>query len=213
MYTNQVSNFVQRLLSAGMPEAQAQIIAEFGNCSGPLDHRAPVSISNTPSQNRGSLGGAAPWDVDTITAGGTAPYSTLRVSNWDSQLSDDRDTVTGGLTQIINGGLYVDFIVGPPGGEPIDTSQIVTVTVLSNIRYDTASHKWQKKTRDIKVLESSAESDWIDVHTAELLAKVVREATYDVDVTDTFVNHHTENVYVLEAGDTGTDNVFDTEPC
>lgn len=187
-----------------MPTEQASVIAEFGNCSGPLDHRAPITVDSTPD-------GAPTKNIEAITPTNLGDYYyTARFSNWNSHVVNN--TIEGGYTVIVDGTLYADYIVGQDG-EPIDTSQIVTVEVISDIQYNTSSHKWQKKVRNIKVLESDAESDWIDVHQAELLATVVRESTYDEDVSDTFVNRITSDVWVLETGAQSTDNVFDTEAC
>ena len=40
-----------------------------------------------------------------------------------------------------------------------------TITVVTNIRVDTATLTIQKKTRQVKVIPVGDESDWIDVHT------------------------------------------------
>jgi hypothetical protein len=208
MFTNQVSSLVQKLIAAGMPTEQANVVAELGNCAGPLDHRAPVAIDSTPSQKRQSPDGAPDWGIEGITPT-NAPYATFQVSNWDSTLNGD--TVEGGLTMIVNGGLYADFIIGPDGSG--STIGAITVEVVSDIRYDSTTHSFQMKTRDVLAPADSVESDWLNVHAATLLARVVRGATYNVDVTDTFVNQHTEDVYVLEAGEESTDEVFDTEQC
>lgn len=207
MFTNQVSSIVQKLIAAGMPTAQAQILAELGNCSGPLDHRAPATIDSTPSQKRQSLGGAPDWEVGAIT-NSNAPYATLQVSNWDSTLNNN--IVEGGLTMIVNGGLYADFIIGRDGSLPSGTIEVEAIT---DVQYDTATHAFQYKTRTVLAPADSVESDWTPFHPAELLATVVRASTYNVDATDAFVNRHTEDVYVLEAGVESTNEVFDTEEC
>jgi len=203
MFTNQISSILQRLAAAGMPTEQQAALAEFGNCSGPLDHRAEVAIDKTPT-------GAPTRAIEGINNVNTNDwFSTLQVSNWNSRV--EGDNVVGGLTVQINGTLYADYIIGPDG--PIDTDTGIEVEVITDVRYDTATHAFQKKTRLVKAPVASTESAWTPFHSAALLDTVVRSSNYNVDVTDTFVNRHTENVYALEAGSQGTDDVFDTEEC
>jgi hypothetical protein len=44
----------------------------------------------------------------------------------------------------------------------------VEVTHVSDVRYDAANRKFQKKTQAVRVLSASAESAWTDVYTAQL---------------------------------------------
>lgn len=57
----------------------------------------------------------------------------------------------------------------PDSGEPyylIDATPTVEVTVMTDFRWDTSSHKFQKKTRTLLVADDGTESGWTDVQDA-----------------------------------------------
>ncbi len=201
MYTNQIANIVQRLIASGMPTETAQVIAEFGNCSAPLDHRAPVTVDATPP--------AAPdRDVEEITPANLSDwYYTARFSNWESNVVNN--IVEGGLTVMINGTLYVDHIVGP-GGEVISPGDTVTVQVVSDVRIAQVSTDWklQKKTRNIKVVYADVESEWTDVYTFEAQNFVVENVTWDASGNKKIQQSRVPDVFVIKKGEAVTSDVL-----
>ena len=85
------------------------------------------------------------------------------------------------------------------------------VTYVTDIRYDSTSHKFQKKTRTGYVLAPGTESAWTDVHTAVLLSTVTRDVNW---VSPALKQNYTSTVYVLEKGTDTNDEVIDTaETC
>lgn len=201
MFTNQIANIVQRLLAAGMPTEEAQVIAEFGNCSGPLDHRAPVTIDKTPNAPSKIAESLTPTNLGDY-------YSTLRVSNWDSRVTvNEGDTIVeGGYTQIINGTLYVDYIVGP-NGTYVNMSEVTTEDVFVDMEIN-ADGDLEITRKRITVLKSEPLSNLIVsgetvglVEDVDWTAPELRERKYS-------------GMKVLKAGTLGDYGTVDeAEPC
>lgn len=205
MFTNQISSIVQKLMAAGMPTEQANVFAELGNCSGPLDHRAPVTIDSTPSQKRQSPDGAPSVIADTITAQNvTNHYWTERVSNWDSRVVETggQTIVEGGYTQIINGTLYVDYIVGPEGTY-VSMANVVEQEVLTGASIDSEGNLvFTRKT--VKVLDSVALADLTLTGTNVTLVEDVDWAAPDLN------QRKRTSIKVLHAGTQGDYENVDT---
>jgi hypothetical protein len=51
--------------------------------------------------------------------------------------------------------------------EPTGSNQVTTATVVTDVRYDSSSHKLQMKTRSLTILGSGSESEWTDIAQAE----------------------------------------------
>jgi hypothetical protein len=79
--------------------------------------------------------------------------------------------------------------------------------VVTDYRYDTASHKFQKKTRTLNGYWAGAESAWTDVHQA-VETRIVVDVEYSTSTKQLTHDVRTTN-YVLEA-DSETTEVVDT---
>lgn len=203
MFTGIIGNLIQRLTSAGMPDAQAQILGQLGNCTQPLDHRGQVTIDKSPTN-------APSRPAATITTSNVGDhYSTLRVSNWNSTLNTATSppTVSGGLTQIIDGGLYVDFIIGP-GGTYVNLSNITSRTALTGASID-ASGDLVFTRESLQVLSYTAMSN---LTLTTVAVDVLYDTDYDV-VSDSFTQD-SKPLRVFKVGN-ATDGtvVFTTELC
>lgn len=150
---------------------------------------------------------------DTITNQTVEDYfATARFSNWNSRVViNEGDTIVeGGYTVIINGTLYVDYIVGP-NGTSCDCGLITEKTFLTDVRIfqDGSDWKLQKKTQRVKVLEAADESDWTDVYTFQTCSQVVQTVTWD-DATSTkkIIQTVIPDVVVVRLGTPSTETVL-----
>ena len=87
----------------------------------------------------------------------------------------------------------------------------ITATVVTDVQYDSATNKFQKKTQTLTVLAKGAESGWTDVFTAAT-KDVVVDTSYDTG-TGVFAEvKATLTVFEAGSNDGGT-TVFTAESC
>ena len=137
MFTQQIANVIHRLKAAGMPTTLADIFGVLGNCTAPLEHRAPIRIEHSPED-------APNVDITEIDSSNLDDHhATLIVANHNSQVNEAGTQVEGahglivvGVTNIqdliLNGKLVMgDTVVNPP----VDTT---TSNVLTGVTWDSS---------------------------------------------------------------------------
>lgn len=205
MFTLQSSQFSGQLVDAGFTPQQANLLLSIlGNCAAELQHRGNMSLEADPRINPATFN----WTTgDSITNENVSQYySTLRVSNYNSTYNTTNNTVEGGLTVIINGGLYVDYIIGPNGSQ-LPTGEVTTETVITDIEIDSNGDlELTKKT--ITVLKS------VDAGTS-LVTTASADLVTDVDWTAPELRERKRTtIKVFHAGTLAAYNNVDTaEAC
>lgn len=165
--------------------------------------------------------------VDTLTFAGTSNEITVSCPQ-----GTDADFDAGGhyndLTKTITIGL-ANGPGEPGGGLPSGCSADdilkwngtawvcltpTTTTVVTDWRYDTSTHKFQKKTQSITVLAKGAESGWTNTSDGQPVSQdIVDDVTYDTSTGNLEQDKRTA-AYILESGTNSDNNLIEqAEDC
>ena len=142
---------------------------------------ASVTISSPVAMDGGELptGTITGYNVY-ITKGMSGPSGAECVAVWNESASTPRYEF-----------IYVEGIVQ---------------TVVTDWRYDTTTHKFQKKTRSLVGWWDDNESDWTDISSGQPVSQsLVTDVEFSTNLT-----HDKKDTYVLEAGSESTDTVVTT---
>jgi hypothetical protein len=91
----------------------------------------------------------------------------------------------------------------------------LSATTVTAWRYDTTTHKYQKKTQVVYVLKKDDESDWTDVTDGSQpasITQVVKDVNYST-TTHILNEDRVASVYVLEKGADSSHTVDTAEIC
>jgi len=163
------------------------LVLQTNGIGSPAHVLVQVLSRGQPHWFLGTLGSEDTVTITTELDGGVAGPSSVTVRN-DFELEGE-----SGAKCLVVEDLSTDpiqYVLAQIEGDD-DGDEI---TVVTNIRYDDSSHKWQKKTRTILASPTGEESDWTDILT---LTQV--DVVKNVDVSGTALRQTKKPVYVAEA--------------
>jgi hypothetical protein len=124
---------------------------------------------------------------------------------WSSSTSNSGVDSSGSATlsgQLYDGGSTGDMLYWDGSSWTHATS--TEVTVITDIQYDTSSHKIQVKTRTVRVVSTGSESSWTDKISATSVSNVTND--FEVDTSTPKLAWDTSTLYVLEEASSSSDS-------
>lgn len=123
----------------------------------------PVEFYAVCTDNAGANPAARKITLDAGGKGWKISEEVADLTTWNPTLSGDNIFIWNGV--------YVQYpgttVTGTgTSGDPYTVTPSTTVTVVTDVQYDSTTHKLQKKTRTVTITAAGAESGWTDWHTA-----------------------------------------------